>query len=259
MKTVVSTFASANDARRAAEELRAMHFAEDRVNVLAPGASERALTAIPTDDGEPPGIGKVVGGVVGGATGMAAGFPLGAIAASALVPGIGPIIAIGAVAATVLGLTGAAVGGAMETALSEGVPKDDVFFIEEALRSGRTVVIVLADDEAKADDARDVLARAGGESLDAARDRWWHALRGTEEAAYTAQGGSFRNAESLYRLGFQSALATDLRGHTGASLEAALRARHGNVCDEPAFRAGFERGREYAERRTPSEPLRRSA
>jgi len=259
MKTVVSTFRSAAEARRAAEQLRAKGIADDRVNVLAPGADERALTAIPTDDGESPGIGKVMGGVVGGATGMAAGFPLGAVAASALIPGVGPIIAIGTAAAAVLGLTGAAIGGALETALSDGVPRDDLFFIEDSLRSGRTVVIVLADDDTTADDAREALDGAGGVSLDAARDRWWEDVRGPEEAAYAQRGGSFHSDESVYRQGFQCALAPDLRGKTGESLESALRARHGDVCDEPAFRAGFERGREYDRRRAEVEPLRRSA
>jgi len=259
MNTVMSTFASAADARRAAEELHAMRFGENRVNVLAPGASERALSTIPTDEGEAPGIGKVMGGVVGGATGMAAGFPLGVVAASALVPGIGPVIAIGAVGAALLGLTGAAVGNALEGALTDGVPKDDVFFIEHALRSGHTVVIVLADDEGAADDAREVLRRAGGEAVDAFRDRWWHQVRAQEETAYAARGGSFTDDEVLYRQGFECALAPDVRGRTGEALEAALRARYGEVCNHRAFRAGFERGRHYDQRRDEPSPLRRSA
>jgi len=258
MNTVMSTFASAADARRAAEELHA-RFGENRVNVLAPGASERALSTVPTDEGEAPGIGKVMGGVVGGATGMAAGFPLGVVAASALVPGIGPVIAIGAAAAAVLGLTGAAVGNALESALTDGVPKDDVFFIEHALRSGHTVVIVLADDEGAADDAREVLRRAGGEAVDAFRDRWWHEVRAREETAYAERGGRFTDDEALYRQGFECALGPDVRGRTGEALEAALRARYGDVRDHRAFRAGFERGRQYDQRRDEPEPLRRSA
>ena len=258
MNTVVSTFATAGDARTATQQLTSAGFTENRVNVLAPGASERALTAVPTDDGEAPGIGKAVGGLVGGAVGMAAG-PISAVAASALVPGIGPIIAIGAIAAAVLGLTGAAVGGALESALTEGVPRDDLFFIEEALRQGRTVVIVLARDEAEADEARAVLSRAGAESLDAARDRWWLQLRGAEEAAYSGEGGSFRQEESLYRLGFECALAPDMRGKTGESLEMALQARHGELCKERAFRAGFERGCAYDGRPDERRSLRRTA
>ena len=258
MNTVVSTFASAGDARTAAQELAAIGLTESRVNVLAPGASEGALTAIPTDEGEAPGIGKVMGGVVGGAVGMATG-PIGAVAASALIPGIGPIIAIGAIATAVLGLTGAAVGGALESALTDGVPRDDLFFIEEALRGGRTVVIVLAGDDAEADEARAVLTRAGAESLDAARDRWWLQLRGAEEAAYAREGGSFRQEESLYRLGFECALAPDMRGKTDEVLDVALKARHGELCKERAFRTGFERGRAYDERRGETRPLRRTA
>jgi hypothetical protein len=245
MKTVVSTFTSAADARRAVEELRRTGFPDDRINMLAPGAEDRAAATVPTAEGEAPGMGKAVGGVVGGAVGIATGVPLGAAASSVLLPGVGPVIAVGVLAGAVLGLGGAALGGAMENAMMTGLPKDELFFYEEALRRGRTVVIALAESDAEAERAREAFTRAGAESLDAARERWWLGLRSAEDAAYAARGGNFRGDESLYRRGFEAALAPESRTMSGDDLDTWLAARHGDLARTPAFRAGFERGRDY--------------
>src|SRR5438876_8589256 len=110
MKTVVSTFTSAADARRTVEELRRTGFPDNRINMLTPGAA----ATVPTAEGETPGMGKAVGGVVGVAIGMATGVPLGSAASSVLLPGVGPVIAVGVLAGALLGLGGAALGGAME-------------------------------------------------------------------------------------------------------------------------------------------------
>jgi hypothetical protein len=129
--------------------------------------------------------------------------------------------------------------------MTTGVPKDEVFFYEDALRRGSTVVIALAETEAEAEQARRALSRAGAETLDAARERWWLGLRSAEDAAYAARGGDFRSDEALYRRGFEAALAPEARTTTEAPLDSWLTARHGDLARSPAFRAGFERGRQY--------------
>jgi hypothetical protein len=259
MKIVVSTFSSIADAHRAAQQLRSMRVSEDRINFLTPGTSPTAVPSVPTTEAEPPGTGTAIGGVVGSAVGIATGLPLGALVASAFIPGVGAVVAVGVLAGAVLGLGGAAIGSAMEGAVTDGLPKDELFFYEEALRRGHTVVIVQAEDDDQADQVRDVFMRAGAESLDAARDRWWLGLRGAEEAAYAQRGGAFRAEETLYRLGFETALAPDVRDRSGEALEAALRARHGDACEDRAFRAGLARGREYHRRLREQERLARSA
>src|SRR5439155_250090 len=69
-----------------------------------------------------------------------------AAAASALLPVAGPAIAIGIVGGVLLSLSGAAVGGALENALESGLPKDELFVYEEALRRGYAIVVVTPTD-----------------------------------------------------------------------------------------------------------------
>jgi hypothetical protein len=104
---------------------------------------------------------------------------------SALVPGIGTVTAIGLAALGIIGfvggaLAGAAAGGALENVMSDGLPKDEIFVYQDALRKGRTVLIVLTEDEEQAGMVRGELTQAGAESLDAAREDWWVGLRDAE-------------------------------------------------------------------------------
>src|SRR5437867_13198078 len=77
--------------------------------------------------------------------------------------------------------------GAWE-ALGEGLPKDELFVYEDALRQRRTVLIALAHNERQAAEARTVLAESGAESVDAAREKWWLGLRDAEAEIYAVQG-----------------------------------------------------------------------
>ena len=75
---------------------------------------------------------------------------------------------------------------AIENQLSSGLPKDEVFFYEDALRQGRTVVIGTSTDDEVVEKGRAVIERHGAESIDAARDRWWIGVRDAEEEQYDA-------------------------------------------------------------------------
>jgi hypothetical protein len=177
---------------------------------------------------------------------------LGATVASALIPGIGTITAIGMAAVGLLGLAGGALagavaGGTLENALSQGLPKDELFVYEDALRQGRTVLIALVDDTTQAETIRAVMAEAGAESLDAARDNWWLGVRDAEEEVYTAQGGDFTLAEADYRRGFEAALHREVAGRPYEDVQDYLRSRYGDVSTQNAFRQGYARGRLHAE------------
>jgi hypothetical protein len=250
MKTVVGIFTARSAAESAAERLRTLGITNDQINLLIPGLPTAQLDSVPTTDAEQPGMGPVVGGVVGGVTGASHGL-LGAAVASALVPGIGPVMAIGLAAAAILGVggavAGAAVGSALENTLSEGLPKDELFIYEDALRQGRTVLIVMLDREEQEEMVRDVLAQTGAESLDAAREHWWLGMRDAEAESYSAQGGDFSRDEVLYRRGFEAALHVETSGKSyGEALEY-LRTRHPDVYREEAFRLGYVRGQAYRE------------
>jgi len=250
MNTVVGIFNSFADAKRGAAMLRSLGIPENRVSVLSPRTRESDIeTNIPTSETEQPGMGTAVGGAVGGALGVAGGLQAGMVAASALIPGVGPVFALGLIGAALLGIggatVGAAAGGAMEESLAGGLPRDELYLYEDALRRGRSVVIALVDSDESATRARTELDRAGAESIDAARDQWWIGLRDAEAAHYTSQGGDFNVDEANYRLGFEAALHPDRRGQSYEKSVEGLRARYAANCESNAFRGGYDRGQAY--------------
>src|SRR5262249_38876680 len=105
MEPVTGVFQSAEAARRAAIELRNAGLRPDDLNLLFPGSSEERIHSLPTSDTEQPGVGAAIGGVVGAALGAAGGFELGT-AATALIPGVGPVLAVGIAAAALFGAGG---------------------------------------------------------------------------------------------------------------------------------------------------------
>jgi hypothetical protein len=249
MSTVAGIFNSHTDAERAVEHLRSVGIAEDHISLLRPGASREQLDEVPTTETEQPGMGSALGGAVGGALGVAGGLPLGAAAASLFVPGVGPILAAGLIGAALLGAggaaTGAFVGGAAEDSLARGLPHDELFVYEDAIRRGRSVVLVEAEDDAQAETAHGILAQAGAESLDAARENWWVGLRDAEEAEYTVDGGDFGVDEPVYRRGFESALHPRARNRSYDEDAERLRECFGEQCTQGAFRRGYDRGQRY--------------
>ncbi len=250
MKSIVGIFNSLADAKRGGAILRSLGIPEDRISVLAPGASDSQVEAqIPTSETEQPGMGRAIGGAVGGALGVAGGLQAGAVAASILVPGVGPVLTIGLIGAALLGAGGAAAGiaagKALEQGIAQGLPRDELYVYEDALRRGRAVLIAFADDDEMVEKARTALLRAGAESLDAAREEWWIGLRDAEAEHYTKQGGDFKVDEAKYRLGFEAALHPDRRGKSYDEACAKLREKYGDDCDAIAFRRGYDRGLHY--------------
>ena len=244
MENVVGIFKEKRNADSAMEELRGAGFAPERLVLLTPDRASDTLQRTPSEDGEQPGMGMAIGGVAGGAAGLAAG----ALISNFLLPGVGPIIAVG-LGSGVFGVGGAVAGGAvgnfLENSLTHGLPKDEIFLYEDALRQGRTVVIAFAENEERIERGRAIMERVGAESLDAARDSWWIGLRDAEAAEYDRDGKSFGDAERSYRSGFEAALRPDCRGKQLDETRAFLRDRYADLCDQEPFRRGYERGQLY--------------
>lgn len=250
MITVAGIFNSYTDASRAAANLRSAGIPEDRINLLAPGTSLDELEKdVPTTDTEQPGMGKAIGGAVGGALGVAGGLQMGAAAASLFVPGVGPILAAGLAGAALLGIggaaTGAVAGDKIEDAMGEGVPQDELYVYEDALRRGHTVLIAFASDDAEKEAARSVLSQAGAESIDAAREDWWVGLRDAEKEEYAKEGLDFTADEAAFRQGFEASLHPQVRGSSYKEAQERLAKRYGDSCTAEAFRRGYERGCVY--------------
>src|SRR5262245_20753692 len=250
MIAVAGIFTSQAGVERAIVRLCMLGIPEEHINCLFPGASMSELETVPTTDAVQHGIGKFVGGLIGGAHGAFGGL-VGAAVVSAVLPGVGPVMGLGLAAAALLGaggvVAGAAVGGALEDSLEVGLPKDELFIYEDALRQGRAVLIVMAKDTSQADAVRAVLASAGAESLDAAREHCLLGLRDSAAEEYTAECYDFGSDEPLYRQGFEAALQPAIAGKSYAEALDFLRMHYTNAYREEAFQRGYARGRAYYE------------
>lgn len=249
MESVVGMFESAERARRAAEAISKAGIPTERLSVLTPGTSERDIhSKVATSETEQPGMGKAVGGVVGGVFGATTGMGLGALAASLLVPGFGVIAAAELLGAAILGAGGiaggAAAGKALEEKLSRGLPKDELYVYEHALRDGRSLVFALVESE-EADRVRAVFETEGATSLDAARESLWVGIRDVEKAEYEREGADFSAAEPAYRQGFEAAMRTRFRDRDYDKAAGDLRDLYPQVFGHADFRRGYERGRSY--------------
>ncbi len=98
--------------------------------------------------------GAGIGAAAGGLEGMLAGF--GVLA----VPGVGPVLAIGPLAAALTGaITGGALGGVAGALAGEGVSEAQAIAAERHMKEGRAVVILECAD--RCDEASAILRAAG--------------------------------------------------------------------------------------------------
>lgn len=162
-KKVFGVYEDAQQAHRAVEELLSMGYRSDEISILSKDKGQMDdIEGIDTsmeglDSSTEAGLkgGIVTGATIGGVGGLLAG--LGALA----IPGIGPIIAAGPLAAALTGiLAGGAVGGTIGTIggalIDAGVPEEDARFVDERFDAGDIIVYVEAD-ESRFDDVSKTL------------------------------------------------------------------------------------------------------
>jgi hypothetical protein len=173
MKTVAGIFASTSDAERAAGHLAEIGVPRPRIRQLTPNTPERQIhTIVPIAETEQPGMGKAIGAVVG----FVVGAMVGLVAFGAMRDGaiqFSPAVLLGVAALGACGaVAGAFAGGGLEARMSTGLPKDELYLYEDALRSGHSVVFAFAADNAQEEAAKRALQEAGAESLDAGDESW---------------------------------------------------------------------------------------
>lgn len=156
-KAVVGIFRAEERAERAVRALKDAGFSEKEISVVERDRRKAGGEGGGRDDtevaGEELGAGVTWGGVVGGAAGLLAS--VGALA----IPGIGPIVAAGPIAAT---LTGAATGGLAGGLVDWGIPEAEGRRVEEEVKRGATVVLVRTSDD-RAHKAEGILREHGAE------------------------------------------------------------------------------------------------
>jgi hypothetical protein len=254
MEAVTGVFTTRAAAEAALQQIHKAGISSHKTTLLTPGSANeiaKEVRTVPIDAAEQPGMGKAFGALLGAGVGFTGGSVL-----MALVPGVGAVTALGLLGAGILGAAGATVGAAAgskaERASYEGLPEDEIFVYEDALRKGRSVVVALADDESTASRVRDVLKQENAESIDAARDQWWIGLRPGEQARYSTSGRSFSSDEHFFRLGFQAAMHARTRcmefDQVSAEMDAALedvKSKYPGADVEQPFLQGYRRGREH--------------
>ena len=249
MSTLVGIFHSSVAAEAALQDLRSSNFSPDQFILLTPQTLSPASLTEQVLTPDPPGACGANAGQVGGAiTGFASGI-LGGALVSLAIPGLGPILAIGAVALG--GSFGAVVGGVIGNTVQLNsdpvVPLEERFIYEEALRQGAHVLIIQPTDDERAEIARSILTTQGAEYATQARERWWQQLRANEARTVTNVDEPFSLIEAQYRQGFEAALDARLRGKTREEKDTFLAQHYAAVAQDEAFRRGFTRGEYYYE------------
>jgi hypothetical protein len=154
-KTVTALYDTYDAASSAVSALEAAGIAHSDISIVANNSDNWHRTDAPSESAEDAGKGAGIGAAVGGVGGLLAGLGLLAI------PGVGPVVAAGWLAATAVGAAaGAAVGGAaggLVGALTEaGVPQSDAHVYAEGVRRGGTLVTARVED-ARASEAQSIL------------------------------------------------------------------------------------------------------
>jgi uncharacterized membrane protein len=166
---ISAVFDNRTDAERAVSQLRQAGIADSQISIIAQDDGNKAVTT----DGAGEEVAKDVIGTA--ALGAGAGTLLG-IAALAI-PGVGPLVAAGAIASAAIpgaALTGAAIGaaaGGIAGLLKDhGVSDDDANYYEQSINDGGVFVSVDADGASlDRQSAEDILYNAGGHSSSRAR------------------------------------------------------------------------------------------
>ena len=144
-QTITRLYDSNNEAQRAVRAVRHAGLTDDQVSIVANrGNYTDADTTRDGGTGAATGAGS--GGAVGGAAGLLAGVGLLAI------PGIGPVVAAGWLAATALGVaagavTGGAAGGLIGALTDDGMSEDDAHVYAEGIRRGGAMVTARVPDD----------------------------------------------------------------------------------------------------------------
>jgi uncharacterized membrane protein len=208
-KTVIGLFDSAREAEHVVQALTDYGFGNNEISVVANDARGEYGRAreVSRESGsdksdqvaESAGAGAVGGTVIGGALGLLVGAGL------LTVPGVGPVLAAGPIAAalgsTALGAgIGAAAGGLVGSLVGLGVPEDEADYYAEGVRRGGTLVSVSADGR-RADEAYRIMQSHGAVDIKERgstwRDEGWTRFDPTAEP-YNPTGPDFARGQRRY-------------------------------------------------------------
>ncbi|SDA98702.1 general stress protein [Sinorhizobium sp. NFACC03] len=155
MKTVSGLFDDYSDARAAVSALEDRGVPSDDISIVSNNVGDRYSKDSNAAEGA--GTGAGLGAAVGGIGGLLTGLGVMAI------PGVGPVVAAGWLAATAAGaaagaVAGGAAGGLIGAMTESGVPEEHAHVYAEGVRRGGAVVTARVDESLYAD-AQAILRR----------------------------------------------------------------------------------------------------
>lgn len=155
MVSVTGLFDNHSDAKAAVDKLVQAGIPHDDISLVASNA-DGSYDNRASDTADAAGKGAGIGALVGGAGGLLTGLGVMAI------PGVGPVVAAGWLAATAAGaaagaLAGGATGGLIGALTDSGVPNEDAHVYAEGVRRGGTLVTARVTEGAEEDAARSIL------------------------------------------------------------------------------------------------------
>ncbi|UXN66432.1 hypothetical protein N8E89_25235 (plasmid) [Phyllobacterium sp. A18/5-2] len=161
MKTVTGLYDNYADARAAVTALEDAGVPSSDISLVGRNGEGE------TNAGEGAAAGAGIGAVVGGAGGLLAGLGMLAI------PGVGPVVAAGWLAATAAGaaagaVAGGAAGGIIGSLTSAGVDEDEAHVYAEGVRRGGVLVSARVNDDSE-DVARSIINENRAIDIDARR------------------------------------------------------------------------------------------
>jgi hypothetical protein len=156
MRTITGLFDDYSDASAAVSALESAGVPSNDISLVSNNVDNRHGEH--SDAAEDAGKGAGIGAVVGGAGGLLTGLGLMAI------PGVGPVVAAGWLAATAVGAAagaaaGGAAGGLIGALTSSGVSEDDANLYAEGVRRGGSLITARVD-EALVPEAEAILKRS---------------------------------------------------------------------------------------------------
>ena len=178
MSIIIGTFDHQEAAERAVQEIRDKGITEEEISIVA---REDAIEQVGDDEGglearqdeaggEDMAFGEdditygdqdvSDGAMTGGAIGVIGGLLAGAGALA--IPGVGPIVAAGPIAA---GLSGAAAGGIAGGLIDLGIPEEKGRDYEEEVRQGNILTIVHSDENT-VQDVANIFRRHGARRVE---------------------------------------------------------------------------------------------
>lgn len=165
MQTITGLYDNRSDAHAVVSELEDAGISSSGISIVGRDGEEGETYA-----GEGAAAGAGVGAVVGGTGGLLAGLGMLAI------PGVGPVVAAGWLAATAAGaaagaVAGGAAGGIIGSLTSSGVDEDDAHVYAEGVRRGSTLVSVRVEDN-QAEVARAIVNNNAPVDLEARRSMY---------------------------------------------------------------------------------------